>query len=235
MASKNKAPNTTKARATNDNSSNPKQKVPLLHPKKMDVTIAHRLYSAYQTTMRRGLMQCEPDEVKVLVNLTVNGKLSSDEFVNDLPVSSVFKKSVPPGLKPIFVSQMDEGKEWVYRKRILHLILIEDPMFGFNATNLAAQDGEGGVIRVSIYETPQDEKYRRLLAFGTQLAIMNPYHRIAIDGKNGIRVEEPDQIVHLGRKENMCRYCGGETLKGSVPSVRSTIAPGSARSRTGRF
>jgi len=141
------------------------------------------------------------------------GETGSAPKKDGSPISTVFKKDVPPGLKPIFVNQMYEQQDWVYRKRVLHLTLIEDPMFGFNATNVAGQDAKGNLIRVSIYEIPQNDDYRRLLAFGTQLGIINPYHRIAMDGKNGIRVEHPDQIVRLGRKENMCRYCGEENAQ----------------------
>jgi len=129
------------------------------------------------------------------------------------PVASTFKDSVPTGLKPIFLNDMEPGKDKVYQKRLLRLTLIEDPMMGFTATNFVVQDDQLIVTRLSIYNIPQNEEYGGLLAFGTELGIINPYHRIAADGNAVIRVDDPDKVIHLGIKKTMCRYCGQEESK----------------------
>lgn len=119
-----------------------------------------------------------------------------------------FLRAVPAIFNPIDLHQMDPNEDRVYSKTVLHLTLIDDPLLGFTPIHVIAEDENGYVTRVFIHEVPQNKKMCDIFSFGQQIAIMNPRMRVALDGKSGIRVDDPATIVLLGKKKDMCRYCG---------------------------
>lgn len=158
----------------------------------------------------------EPERIEMIK--THRGLLSTMGSMHQLlritgssaPKEPVFLKTVPAGLKPVYVKNMDPEQEWVFKNRVVHLTLIEEPMLGFTPIHQIAEDKNGDSIQVFIHEVPQNKKMCDLLCYGQRIAVISPYMRIALDGRHGIKVEDPSTIVILGKKKDMCRYCGTE-------------------------
>jgi hypothetical protein len=72
------------------------------------------------------------------------------------------------------------------------------------------QDAEGRVERVALYNLPK--RLSREITIGQQIAISNPYMRMANDGKPLIRVDDPASIQLLERVA-ICHFCTKQATK----------------------
>ena len=83
------------------------------------------------------------------------------------------------------------------------------------AVTLVAEDEFGFVERISIYNLKRENnKIGETYQIGCRFAIINPYIRLAMDGKPMIRVDDPKSIIFYDKTANdICRFCGKENSK----------------------
>ena len=72
------------------------------------------------------------------------------------------------------------------------------------------QDAEGRVERLALYNLPK--RLSKEITIGQQIAISNPYMRMAQDGKPMIRVDAPSS-VQLLEKAPICHFCTRQAAK----------------------
>lgn len=115
-------------------------------------------------------------------------------------------------LKPIFFADMDPKKDHIYEKFAIKLTFIEDAITGRPSIIQIAEDEKGDAQRVFIYNFPQNDETQNKIGFGCKVTIVNPYFRLAKDGRPMIRVDDISlMFLHSSvSNKNRCRYCGSE-------------------------
>lgn len=114
------------------------------------------------------------------------------------------------GLKQIYFKDMDTNVDKIYDGFAVKVVIIDDAIVGQPSVNIIGQDNDGNMQRIFIYNIPQNEETQQVVGFGCSITIVNPYHRIAMDGKPMIRVDNPSTIIYHTALTNKkrCRYCG---------------------------
>uniref|UniRef100_A0AC35FRV4 MYND-type domain-containing protein n=1 Tax=Panagrolaimus sp. PS1159 TaxID=55785 RepID=A0AC35FRV4_9BILA len=102
--------------------------------------------------------------------------------------------------KEITLKDMDPTKDKVYNGCFIKVRIIEWPLIA-NSIQTKIEDENGDVNRLAIYNWPETgiQKYGVLEAMkifrpNIIVSIINPYHRISMDGQSTIRVEGPDFV-----------------------------------------
>uniref|UniRef100_A0AC34G5P1 MYND-type domain-containing protein n=1 Tax=Panagrolaimus sp. ES5 TaxID=591445 RepID=A0AC34G5P1_9BILA len=123
--------------------------------------------------------------------------------------------------KKITLKDMDSTNDKVYNGCILHVRII-DWAFKMSSIQTKIEDENGDVHRFAIYNWPiiGNSNFDKINAFKTfrpnvKMSIVNPYHRIARDGQNTIRVEGPEFVkLDTSMLDKLCHVCGkeGKTL-----------------------
>ncbi|XP_037051861.1 uncharacterized protein LOC119085546 [Bradysia coprophila] len=135
-------------------------------------------------------------------------------LVDQLTFTPQHKQKVsecPDNIREITLQDMHPQRNVVYKERYINLVICEDPMFGLlSAVHVVVRDDNFDFINCSFYDLRHNDKtVRQSLAFGTKITIVNPYHRVAVDGNVSLRVHEQNMIIYRGNgKDNpICRYC----------------------------
>ncbi len=115
-------------------------------------------------------------------------------------------------LKQIHFADMDPKKDHVYEGFAIKLTLIEDAITGRPSINQIAEDEHGDAQRIFIYNFPQNADTQNKIGFGCKVTVVNPYFRLARDGKPMIRVDDISLMFLHSNTTNKkrCRYCGDE-------------------------
>lgn len=120
----------------------------------------------------------------------------------------------PDDFKGITLRDMNPHKDMVYKKRLINLLISEDPMFGLlSAIHVVVRDDNNDCINCSFYGLDHfDKNVRQNLAFGSKITVLNPYYRLATDGSVALRVDDPKTIIYrvAGKNNSICRYCWKE-------------------------
>lgn len=128
------------------------------------------------------------------------------------PAKLTSKQSVDIiGLKQIFFKDMDANIDKIYEGFAVKVTIIDDAIVGQPSVNVIAQDNDGDVQRIFLYNIPQNKETQNIVGYGCTITIVNPYHRIGVcDGRPGIRVDNPSTIIYHTALTNKkrCRYCG---------------------------
>lgn len=150
-----------------------------------------------------GTMGSGKGKYKARVNMTINPK-NDQQMPKDLA-----------DIQEIGFRDMNPRKDHVYKKRMINLLISEDPMFGlYTAIHVVVRDDNGDCLNCSFYELDHnDPNVRANLCFGSRISVLNPYYRLAGDGSATLRVDDPKSIIyHWGGKEKpICRYCWKES------------------------
>lgn len=113
-------------------------------------------------------------------------------------------------LKQITLREMNPRADHIFENHVLELTIIDEMITYFIGLHFIAEDYNGDTIRFCIYNLTRSKKNLENLQVGSQVAILNPYMRIAGDFTNGIRVDNPHCVIYLAKSENVCRFCGEE-------------------------
>ena len=124
-------------------------------------------------------------------------------------------------LKPLYLSGLDFTYERFVKGHKLTLTIMDYATIGptrTSATAFVVQDDMGYIERMVVYNFKEVEKKEirsgRMLEVGSRLILIEPYVKIASDGKSTIRIDDPKKIVHLNEKiKDMCRFCGKKDAK----------------------
>ncbi|KAG0300296.1 hypothetical protein BGZ98_009296, partial [Dissophora globulifera] len=95
------------------------------------------------------------------------------------------------GLKPIYLNDIDPTVDHVLDGFVLELTFITVPYNNNLSISFVAEDKNLNVQRISLYNC--DKKH--ILEIGTKISVINPYLRIANDGKPMIRVDDPNSVI----------------------------------------
>lgn len=116
-------------------------------------------------------------------------------------------------LKPIHFADMDPKKDHIYEGYAIKLTLIEDAVTGRPSISQIAEDENGDAQRIFIYNFPQDHNTQNAIGFGCKITVVNPYFRLAKDGRPMIRVDDIAlMFLHSNiANKKRCRYCGKES------------------------
>ena len=115
------------------------------------------------------------------------------------------------GLKAIYLNEIDWTKDKVLTGYVLELTAIDVPHNTEQSIQFVAEDNNEHVQRVALYNTSPDEI--KELGVGSKFSIINPYIRMALDGKPLIRVDDPSSVIWGEKGEKMCALCGNLSAK----------------------
>ncbi|KAG0207098.1 Stress-induced-phosphoprotein 1 [Mortierella sp. GBA30] len=156
----------------------------------------------------------DPFRKELIVNhrrsISEFGKImSSDEHTKINFTAKPSKSQSAPlswvGLKPIYLNEINPTSDHVLDGFVLELTLITVPLNNSMSISFVAEDSNLNVQRVSLYNF--DKKHT--LAIGAKISVINPYLRIAMDGKPIIRIDDPNSVVVSPHQiVDMCHYCG---------------------------
>lgn len=125
--------------------------------------------------------------------------------------------SLTKNLKEVFLRDIDFTKDHVLNDHKINVTIIEDPLQFFSgfSVDFVIEDKFKFVERMAIYNLGDDyESIFKKFAIGSKFLIINPYIRMANDGKPMIRISDPSSIKSVDLKvEKMCRFCGNGNSK----------------------
>ncbi|KAF9117525.1 Stress-induced-phosphoprotein 1 [Mortierella sp. GBA39] len=135
--------------------------------------------------------------------------MSSDEHAKINFTAKPSKSQSAPlswvGLKPIYLNEINPTSDHVLDGFVLELTLITVPWNNNMSISFVAEDSNLNVQRVSLYNF--DKKHT--LAIGAKISIINPYLRIAMDGRPIIRTDDPNSVIVSPHQiVDVCHYCG---------------------------
>ena len=162
------------------------------HPKRVELIKANR---AFQRTL------LDASESTMYTPFTTSPALRQEA-----PLSLV-------GLQNLLLSDMDPTHEKVWVGQVLVLTVIDVAYKTSPSIQLVVEDDHGNAERLFIYNYPPQEAehlMRDLFVVGCKMEAINPYMRLARDGKPGIRVDDYKSIVchPVSEAEKaVCWYC----------------------------
>ena len=121
------------------------------------------------------------------------------------------------GKKQVYIKDIDFTKDHVLKGYVIKLKAIELPIVppeSALAVRIMAEDEFGFAERISIYNLRRDKSNRieESYKLGRIFSIVNPYIRMARDGKPMIRVDDPKSVIFFDDiQRDICRFC----LKGN--------------------
>ena len=119
------------------------------------------------------------------------------------------------GLKPIYLNEVDPTKDRVLEGYVLELTAITAPYNNTMSISFIAEDINKNVQRVYLYN------FNNELAIGAKISVVNPYIRIAADGKPAIRVDDPRTVIVSPQQVvDICHYCGKADSKYSCAKCK---------------
>lgn len=131
------------------------------------------------------------------------------------PAAAKFADKLPKNaseMRFITLEDLMQDNELIDVKMVMiNLTLIEDPLF-MGGVHLVAEDENGDVTKLSVYNVPHTDDTARSLAFGRRLSVIRPHIKFCLDGTTGIRVSDPRKLVLKG-KANVCLLCAEERAK----------------------
>lgn len=166
-------------------------------------------------TSRSSLGLTDPYRIQIItchrrdLRMIRNGKVRYEKGAANLlpkPMVDLFT------LKPIWFADMDPTKDHIYEGFAIKLTLIEDAITGRPSIQQVAEDEKGDAQRIYIYNFPQNDDTQNKLGFGCKITVVNPYFRLAKDGRPMIRIDDISlMFLHTNStNKRRCRYCGSE-------------------------
>ena len=163
------------------------------HPKRVELIRGHR---AYQQAHRTGAA----------------GYAHTVQF----SMPPALRQEAPPslvGLHSLLLSDMDPTHEKVWVSHVLSLTVIDAALCTSPSIHLVVEDDHGNAERLFLYNFPRHEAEQLIserFVVGCKMAVINPYLRLAMDGKPGVRVDDYKSIVShpLSDAERaVCWFC----------------------------
>lgn len=181
----------------------------------MDLVAKKTNVDSTVTTSRSSLGLSDPYRVQIITHhrgelkMLRSQKIGLEKGIANLlprPVVDLFT------LKPILFADMDPKKDHIYEGFAIKLTLIEDAITGKPSISQIAEDENGDAQRIFVYNFPQNDETQNKLGFGCKITVVNPYFRLAKDGKPMIRVDDISLMFLHSNTTNKkrCRYCGNE-------------------------
>jgi hypothetical protein len=118
-------------------------------------------------------------------------------------------------LKEIKLKDVDFTKDHVLNGYKLMITIFDIPLKNVFSIFFLVEDEEKYMERMAVYNLEDNfEKIKKIYSVGSRFVIMNPYIRMAADGKPMIRIDDPNSIVSLENEIfKMCRFCGKKDSK----------------------
>lgn len=118
-------------------------------------------------------------------------------------------------LKYIKFKEIDFTKDHVLDGYKLKITIFDIPYENSFSIFFLILDEAEYMERMAVYNLGNNfEKIKKTYPIGSRFLIMNPYIRMAADGKPMIRIDDPKSIISLESIiPKMCRYCGNQDSK----------------------
>jgi len=126
------------------------------------------------------------------------------------------------GLKSVYLNEIDFTKDHLLSRSILEVTSIDRAHRNGMAIMLVVEDKNKNVQRAALYNLDESDPDVKDLGIGSKLLIINPYIRMAVDGKPLIRVDDPSSVVFGEKCEDMCAYCGQSPTSSLCDGCRIT-------------
>lgn len=116
---------------------------------------------------------------------------------------SIINKT-PKTVKTLEISKIN--KNFYIRLKIISQIAI------LTSIQFLGQDEDNELLSVSVYnyatfyETSDYDKLKEIFKKGKYIIIINPFYKIYIDGKDGLRIDNPNEIIIFDNKEQCDTY-----------------------------
>ncbi|XP_047141175.1 uncharacterized protein LOC105845503 [Hydra vulgaris] len=120
------------------------------------------------------------------------------------------------GLKKVFFEDIDFTKDYLLTGCVLTVTNIDIPIVGlFTSVHFVVEDENEIVVKLCIYNLGEDyQLINNMFPVGCIFSVIDPYVRLAVDGKPMIRVDDPNSIIMSEKiKIDMCLYCSKEKSK----------------------
>ncbi len=174
---------------------------------------------------RNAIFQDHRQQYKLIKSVLNSQSYSSIITISEPPAAPAVKtqheiNKILKDLKWIHLSGLNFANERFVKGHKLGLTIMDYPIIGpgSSATAFVVRDDAGYIERLAVYNLTdfQKEQIRsgKMLEIGTHFILIEPYVKIASDGKPAIRVDEPSTIVNMENKmKEMCRFCGKSDAK----------------------
>lgn len=126
------------------------------------------------------------------------------------------------GLKPAYINEIDFTKDHVLSGYVLEVTAIDIPLRTGMSIMLVVEDKNSNVQRVALYNFNENISSVKELGVGSKLSIINPYIRMAQDGKPLIRVDDPSSVIFGEKTVDMCGYCGNLSASSACGGCKTT-------------
>ena len=168
----------------------------LKDPRRIDVITRHRQWNSHVSQ----IIEKDPTRVNL--------------FTTQAPrVKQPVAKSLI-GLKSISLKEMDPNKDYVCTGHVLSVTIVEEAIVWQPSIHLVVEDENLDCECIAIYGFPEGQGahlIKDVLTAGSQMSIINPYHRIGgNDRKPMIRIDDFASIIMQNESErrvNMCQCC----------------------------
>lgn len=145
-----------------------------------------------------------------------NSLSASMPFKTQTSVMPKKRQKIPKSvanLKTITFRDMDPTFDHVYEGYVIKIKMIEEALTGGPSIITIIEDDNGDVHRCCIYNFVSEmnnAKVQETFGIGCTMNLLNPFMRVAFDGKPAIRVDDPNTLINFdqgGPPKDVCRFC----------------------------
>ena len=114
------------------------------------------------------------------------------------------KKSFDPNMKPITIKEMTMGN--TYKNKYIEFEIVTEPLIIVSMMFLG-KDINGDFVLIAVYNfgnhygTKDYEQLSYIFQKGKYILVLEPFYKMFGSGEDGIRIEDPNEIIIFDDKE----------------------------------
>ena len=128
------------------------------------------------------------------------------------------KKSFDPNMKPIAIKEMTMGN--TYKNKYIEFEIVTEPLIIVSMMFLG-KDINGDFVLIAVYNfenhygTKDYEQLSYIFQKGKYILVLEPFYKMFGSGEDGIRIEDPNEIIIFDDKEWMNKFISTESKEES--------------------
>ena len=144
-------------------------------------------------------------------------KQFKETCTTDCKVGST-QKSFDPKMKPITIKEMTMGN--TYKNKYIELEIVTE-LFMIVSVMFLGKDTNGELVLIAIYNyenhygTKDYEQLSYIFQKGKYILVLEPFYKMFGSGEDGIRIEDPNEIIIFDDKEWMNKFISTESKEES--------------------
>lgn len=120
---------------------------------------------------------------------------TTNPFANVKPAGAFASPCIPADLTPIYASALTAGV--THRGRALRAKIVGAPCV-MVAAQMLLEDDRGDYVKIAVYNRVRDQaEADALFVLGRRLLVLEPYFKVMADGTQGIRCDNPNEVILL--------------------------------------